>query len=472
MPDSRRQFLKHSAVATAFLGLARLSNHARAELDDDSYRYGKLVDDPHRIFDLPAGFSYRIIGRAGDYMDDGLRVPGRSDGMGTFKGPDGKTIIIRNHELEKDLTFEGPFGLQNELIGKIPRSLIYDAGGGLEPHQGGTTTIVFDTKTQTVEKQFLSLVGTSRNCAGGMTPWNTWLSCEESVEKAATATPDDLDNRNEQPHGWVFEVPATTETGLVKPVPIKAMGRFNHEAVAIDPRTGIVYLTEDRNDGLFYRFLPSRKGDMTSGGRLQFLSLETTASAPGDPMDTRNWNKDTANPFPVNEARKVRWMDIDDVESPADDLRRRGHKMGGTRFARGEGIWFGDKELYFACTNGGLKQYGQVFRYRPSEAEGTPAEVQSPGEVELFLEPNDKAVLHGADNITIAPWGDVVFCEEGPRHAGLRGVTPQGDVYPIGRNRYNSKELAGACFSPDGTTLFVNIYDPGITVAITGPWHV
>ena len=137
-------------------------------------------------------------------------------------------------------------------------------------------------------------------------------------------------------------------------------------------------------------------------------------------MDTRNWNKDTANPFPVNEARKVRWMDIDDVESPADDLRRRGHKMGGTRFARGEGIWFGDKELYFACTNGGLKQYGQVFRYRPSEAEGTPAEVQSPGEVELFLEPNDKAVLHGADNITIAPWGDVVFCEEGPRHAGLR----------------------------------------------------
>ncbi len=146
--------------------------------------------------------------------------------------------------------------------------------------------------------------------------------------------------------------------------------------------------------------------------------------------------------------------------------------MGGARFARGEGIWFGDGELYFACTNGGSKQYGQIFRYQPSPAEGTAGEKSKPGVLTLFLEPNNKAVLQGADNLTIAPWGDIIFCEDGPRHARVRGVTPDGDVYPIGQNQYNSSELAGVCFSPDGSTLFVNIYEPGITFAVTGPWKV
>jgi secreted PhoX family phosphatase len=456
-------------VTTAFLGLSRFSiQTTQAAPGEEGFRYGDLVPDPKRIFDLPRGFKYKVIGRAGDFMDDGLRIPGRTDGMGAFPGPVGKTILVRNHELEKHHTFIGPFGLQNELLEKIDTSRIYDAGQMQIPHLGGTTTIVFDTNTQEVEQQFLSLVGTCRNCAGGQTPWNSWLSCEENMDKAAT--PDEPQNKNEKNHGWVFEVPATTEPGLTKPVPLKAMGRFNHEAVAIDPRSGIVYLTEDRNSGLLYRFIPNKKQELAAGGKLQFLVIDTGAAGAGKGTDTRNWEELGPEPFPLREPHKVRWLDIDNVDSLDDDMRKRGFDMGGARFARGEGIWFGNGELYFACTNGGTKQWGQIFRYRPSEAEGTAGEDAKPGEIELFLEPNDKAVLHGADNLTIAPWGDIVFCEEGPRHARLQGVTRQGGVYSIGRNHYNSSELAGVCFSPDGSTLFANIYEPGITIAVTGPW--
>ncbi len=469
MPDSRRQFLKRSAVTAAFLGLSRFtSGTANAAAEAEGLKYGNLLPDPNRILDLPKGFRYNLIGRAGDFMDDGLRIPGLADGMGAFPGPDGRTILVRNHELEAQRTFLGPFGLQNELFDKVDSSQIFDPGQRLVPHLGGTTTVVYDPKTQTVEKQFLSLVGTCRNCAGGQTPWNSWITCEENVEKAGTSeTPN---NKNERNHGWVFEVPATTEIGLTKPEPLEAMGRFNHEAVAIDPRTGIVYLTEDRHDGLLYRFIPNKKQELSAGGKLQFLVIRDGGPADGKGTDTRNWEENGLDGFPLLKPHPVRWLDIDKIDSPDDDLRRRGFEMGGARFARGEGIWFGEGELYFACTNGGTKQYGQIFRYRPSEVEGTAGEAAKPGVVELFLEPNDKAVLQSADNLTIAPWGDIIFCEDGPRNARMRGITPQGSVYPIGQNRYNNAELAGACFSPDGATLFVNIYHPGITLAVTGPW--
>lgn len=468
MSDNRREFLRRSSVTAAFLGLSRFaSQSSTAAPGEEGYKYGKLQSDPNRVFDLPAGFSYKVIGRAGDFMDDGFRIPGRADGMGAFPGPDGRTILVRNHELEKNLSFFGPFGLQNELIKNVDRKLIYDAGQLEIPHLGGTTNVVYNTETQSVEKQFLSLVGTCRNCAGGQSPWNTWLSCEENVDRAGDGT--DPKNKNEKDHGWVFEVPAIAETGLAPPKPIKAMGRFNHEAVAFDPKSGIIYLTEDRNDGLLYRFIPNKEKDLHAGGKLQYLVIDSGIAKDGTGMDTRNWEEDSPA-VPLNKPYKVSWQDIDKVESPDDDLRKRGHKKGGARFARGEGIWFGNGELYFACTNGGTKQWGQIFRYLPSDAEGTPGERKSPGTVELFLEPNDKAILHGADNLTIAPWGDVVFCEEGPRNARIQGVSKNGDVYPLGQNRYNNKELAGACFSPDGSTLFVNIYEPGITIAVTGPW--
>ena len=234
MNSSRREFLKSAAtVSVAFSGLARYASGKGAAAVRAPGKYGIPVVDPKRIFDLPAGFKYTIIGRAGDYMDDGLRLPGRSDGMGTFQGADGKTILVRNHELEADKTYEGPFGLQNELLDKVDISKVYDPGQKIQPHIGGTTTVVYDTKSQKVEKQFLSLAGTCRNCAGGVTPWGTWITCEETVDKKGT--PEEPKNKNEKDHGYPFEVPATVTPGLAAPVPLTAMGRFNHEAVAVDP---------------------------------------------------------------------------------------------------------------------------------------------------------------------------------------------------------------------------------------------
>ena len=482
MKTSRREFIKSAATVTAaFSGLAKYASAQKAPAAVRAVgKFGAPIADPQRIFDLPAGFKYTIIGRAGDYMDDGLRLPGGCDGMGTFEDENGKTILIRNHELESAKTYQGPFGLENELFEKIELGKIYDPGQKIQPHIGGTTTVVFDTKTQKVEKQFLSLAGTCRNCAGGVTPWGTWISCEETVEKKGS--PAEPDNKNEADHGYSFEVPATTTPGLTAAVPLKAMGRFNHEAVAIDPDTGIVYQTEDRNDGLFYRFIPKVKGKLHEGGRLQFLCITDAASlakpnrkeAPNTDTkdqgaDTRNW-KESKDKIRVGKKLAVEWKDIDQVEAPEDDLRKRGHEMGGARFARAEGIWFGSGELYFACTNGGRTQHGQIYRYTPSSAEGTAEEKQTPGQLELFVEPNNRAIIENADNLTIGPSGDIFVCEDGPRVPRVHYITTEGEIHELGRNRYNNKELAGLCFSRDGSTLFVNIYEPGITLAITGPW--
>ena len=206
--------------------------------------------------------------------------------------------------------------------------------------------MIYDLKSGRVDKQWLSLSGTIRNCAGGITPWGSWLTCEENTTRAgATAGKD---------HGYVFEVPSS-HMGLVTPVPLKAMGRFNHEAACVDPRSGIVYLTEDRDDSLLYRFLPDAKGELAKGGRLEALALDGVA-------DSRNWNG-----IAVERGKALRgtWISLDNPEAPDDDLRKRGAAKGATLFARGEGIWWGRDELYFACTDGGAIKHGQIFRLRP-----------------------------------------------------------------------------------------------------------
>ena len=126
------------------------------------------------------------------------------------------------------------------------------------------------------------------------------------------------------------------------------MGRFNHEAIAVDPKTGIVYQTEDRHDGLLYRFIPNVKGQLARGGKLQALVVEDAAA-----LDTRNWEEQRV---PVGSKLTVRWLEMDEVESPKDDLRQRGFAKGAARFARGEGMWYAEGSIYFACTNGGAKK--------------------------------------------------------------------------------------------------------------------
>jgi len=485
MPVTRRRFLTDAAAVTAgFAGLRHFAGSAGPvayAMSSDAAGYGPLVKDPKGLLDLPAGFTYRAFSRTGEAMDDGFVVPAKHDGMAAFAGPDGLTLLVRNHEVTGARFDQGSFGKGNERFKQLPEGAAYDAGYGKTPMMGGTTTLAYDTKQQRLVRQFLSLACTERNCAGGPTPWGSWITCEETDKRK--------DHERQVDHGYNFEVPATADIHLADPVPLKAMGRFNHEAVGVDPKTGIVYQTEDRQDGVLYRFIPEARGidkpgELAKGGRLQVLAIRDK-----QPADLRNWDeipkklqsggshdvsfdvaKQAKRHVSVGESLAVQWMDIDNPEAPEDDLRYRAFKMGAARFARAEGMWHGNDAVYFACTTGGPNGKGQIWRYTPSEHEGEAGEASAPGRLELFIEPNDATILQHADNICVAPRGDVVVCEDGGPVNHVLGVTTEGRVYKLARNSLNGSEMAGSCFSPDGTTLFFNIQNPGITFAVTGPW--
>ena len=465
MRPHRRDLIAGSTAALAFAGLAR-SVHAQTVAAEETYvnevpGYGPLVSDPNRLLDLPEGFTYQVISQSGDTMDDGLFVPGQPDGMGCFDLGGGKLALVRNHELKGSSALHrnlGPGGFHQERIDRLDAARAYDTYKDGRVLPGGTTTLVYDLATRQTVSQHLSLAGTSTNCAGGRTPWGSWLTCEETEQTSADADVT-------KAHGYVFEVPANA-VGLVDPVPLKAMGRFEHEAVCVDPRTGVVYLTEDKVDGLFYRFIPTTPGKLADGGRLQAMAIRGKPAA-----DTRNHE---AREWAVNDWREVVWIDMEDVESPNGDLRRRGHAAGAALVARGEGVFWGDGELYMTATSGGPLQRGQIMRYVPSPAEGARGEVRRPGRLQLFFESADIRTMNMGDNIVVAPWGHLIVCEDNysaDLRNHLKGVTPDGKVYTLGRNVFTgNSEFAGACFSPDGQVMFVNIMYPGVTLAIRGPW--
>ncbi len=427
--------------------------------------YGPLIPDPARLLDLPDGFRYRVISRLGNIMDDGFPVPDAADGMGAIGLPDGRIALIRNHELR--VSAKKP---EEEVIATLGDAFrTYDRTDKGAPLPGGTSTLIYNPATGAVEAEYMSLIGTIRNCAGGVTPWGSWLSCEEDVTRAGDKVGRD--------HGFVFEVPATHK-GLVDPVPLKAMGRFNHEAAAVDPETGIVYMTEDREDSLFYRFIPTTKGKLADGGRLQALKIPGVS-------DSRNWG---AVSIPPGQWVSTSWIDLDDVEAPnGDDLRIRGAAKGATLFARGEGIVqgtdpLGKPEFFFTCTNGGADKHGQIFRYVPIVGGDTLGESYPGGPImlsglpdqnlQLFFETPDRSVYSFGDNLTVAPDGDLIVCEDGYEAIAnnyLRGITPEGKAYAFGHVRVQS-ETAGVCFAPDGRTMFLNVYSPTMTLAITGPF--
>ncbi len=457
MTRSRRDFLKTSSLVS--LGFAALAGRVKG-VGPTGRRdlYGALVSDPDGILDLPPGFRYKIISRSGDTMADGLLRPGKPDGMAAFGAPGGKVALVCNHEISNDAAALGAFGRDYGLLKKIDRKRIYDFREGNQLHMGGTTTMIYDPAKGELVRQFLSLAGTDRNCAGGPTPWGTWVTCEEpeNMTKGAGA----------QRHGFAFEVPVTCEPALAEPVPLKAMGRCRHEAIAVDPESGAVYLTEDRGEGLIYRFLPKTPGRLADGGKLQALAILGTDSA-----DTRNWDESGAPKFPVGQPAPVRWVDLDDPLSPNDDMRLTAFRdKGAACFARGEGMWYGEGEVYFACTLGGATKHGQIFRYRPSAFEGTGREADQPGLLELYLESDSENLLNMCDNLTVAPWGDLIVCEDSGGRDQVRGVARDGTVYDLARNALNENEFCGACFAPDHSVLFVNIQDPGLTFAIEGPW--
>ncbi|KLI63064.1 phosphatase [Aurantiacibacter marinus] len=434
MHTSRRKFF--ALTGTAFGGLlaAGCTTTSAALAASSANHFGPLHADPAGVLDLPQGFSYRVISRLGDTMSDGFTVPDRADGMGCFDLGNGRLALVRNHELSPN--HDGG-GVSMPAYDTIARSLI--------PLPGGTTTIEIDAATLERTAEYRSLAGTIRNCAGGITPWNSWLSCEENTARA--------DGRINQDHGYVFEVPANAG-GLVDPVPLRAMGRFNHEAACVDPASGIVYMTEDRGDSLLYRFIPDVPGDLAQGGTLQALVIDGIA----------NTSNRGGTFMPLGQPFAGTWIMLDNIEAPEDDLRTRGAAMGAATFARGEGLWMGEGEMFFTATSGGAAEQGQIFRLRPG--------ANGPTAIDLFYESPGSDEYSFGDNLCVAPFGDLIVCED--QHGDmvdnyLRGITPAGEAYAFGRIRLQT-EPAGACFSPDGRTMFLNIYSPTMTLAITGPW--
>ena len=399
--------------------------------------YGALQPDPEGLLDLPENFIYRVIYSLGDRMSDGASVPDKADGMGCFDLGDGQLALVRNHELVSTDDSGGAFAMG-----------FGSKDGGFVP--GGTTHVILDAKTLTVSDQFRSLGGTIRNCSGGVTPWNTWLTCEESTTGPGREFGEGLVKN----HGWVFEVPANAR-GLIAPEPLYALGRFNHEAACVDPETGFVYLTEDRDDSVLYRFIPKQSDQLAMGGRLQAMQVV-------DAPDLRNWSAASLRPGGVS---AVNWLDLDDVESPNDDLRHRARAKGASLIARGEGIHMAQGEAYICSTSGCAARLGQILRLHLSDT-------GEQDRLELFFESVSTRQFNFGDNLTVAPNGHLVVCEDQYTEKVdnfLRGITPEGHAYPLARLRLQT-ELAGACFSPDGTTLFVNVYAPTKTLAITGPW--
>lgn len=423
---SRRTFLSLGGMSAAALAFGSCGMWTGGSSSD----YGPLLRDSGGLLDLPKGFQYRIISEQGSPLSDGSPVPGHADGMAAFRGPGGTTILVRNHELEPD---EGP-----PVTGKNP----------YRPSQhGGTTGIVIGSDRRKLD-EYVTSSGTNHNCAGGATPWGTWLTCEETL---------DAD------HGYVFEVmPAEPENKLSRE-PIRAMGFFSHEAAGVDPETGIVYLTEDDFRGedppdprdesvgesrvsFLYRYVPNdpapKPGALHKGGKLQVMALEERSA----------FNVDL-----VSTSRRfgVVWKDVD-PEDPHDDAEDKG----AARFNRLEGAHFSGGAFWFDDTMGGEKRRGQIFRYFPKTET-----------LELFYESAGAKEMKAPDQITTSPWGDLWFVEDGDEGGNrVMGITPEGRVYAFARNRLNDSELSGPAFSPDGRTFFVNIYDPGITFAVWGPF--
>lgn len=439
MSLSRRKFFSLTGISVGSVVLAAPLKNLYANLAQGKLatadKIGSLVPDPQGILDLPAGFKYKILSRRGETMDDGHVVPKNHDGMAAFAGEDGQTILVRNHEVS-------PLQAVNNLAADLPQ---YDHNCS-----GGTTTLVVDRDRNLVQ-HYLSLAGTNRNCAGGTTPWGSWISCEEEVSTPYPPLGYTLEQvlpfwgQVTQKHGYNFEVPAMG--GLTKPTPSIAMGRFRHEAIATDPKTGYIYQTEDRVDSCIYRFCPTKPGNLSAGGILEALVIKDLPRV------------DTGINFPVGKPQQVTWVKLEDVDPKDDTLRYEAQTKGAAIFRRGEGMCYANRELYWTATNGGLAQVGQIFRYNPTKQT-----------VELFVESPGQGVLDYPDNLTLAPFGDLIVCEDGAGEQFLIGITFQGRYYKFARNALNNSEFAGVCFAPDGKTMFVNIYNPGMTLAVWGDW--
>ncbi|CAN5318760.1 DUF839 domain-containing protein [soil metagenome] len=465
---NRRDFLFQLGLVSGSLAVAcsGLTNRAEvfAETGDlskfKSSGYGALFPTAAKntgetYLSLPKGFEYNIIGIKGNVMSDGQITPPKHDGMATFNVKN-ELRIVRNHEITN-----GRVPIEGSTIGKTNH---YDETAG-----GGTTTLIINPKTREIVRDFVSLNGTLINCAGGPTPWGSWISCEE-VTLGQSLRTDAKGNKTggfAMPHGYCFEVPASANSA-VSPIPLKAMGRFVHEAIAVDKKSGVVYLTEDNKPAGFYRFLPKRNKRLTEGGVLQMLKIKEK-----DNYDTRKGQK-AGTSFAAN------WVTIenpDPAEADLDDfaVQKQGHAKGAALFTRLEGIYADKKgRIYFDSTNGGDNEGGQIWLYEPMG--------KDEGRLTLLFESPSREILDMPDNICLRPKSSLLFICEDSDYIGeggtpdnyMRILTPDGRIADFAKNitpKLETSEFAGSTFSKDGKTLFVNLQNVGATFAIWGDWN-
>jgi secreted PhoX family phosphatase len=456
-PISRRNLLRSSAaggLGIAFAGsIEAIAGSGAAQAARASVGYGDLVPDPAKLLALPPGFSYKIVAQAGvTRLESGEPTPSDADGTGFFRSQNG-SVLVNNHEIDGS----EPFG-----VPALP-GLTYDPGA-----RGGTTNIEVDTAGNRV-REYVSVAGTHNNCAGGITPWSTWLTCEETEQRAGGVFQKD--------HGYVFEVDAFDRDANKNPVPLKFLGRFAHEAVAVDPRTSAIYETEDAGgpNGLYFRWTPPA-GFQGGKGALRALALSLGGDTAGK-LQAMNCYRGSRHIADLAEATQpgvrynVTWVDVPDRDARAVSVRKQFTDDQVTRSHKLEGAWWSDGGAYFVASyarhdDGSVNEHdGQVWFYDPESETITLKTIFG-----VNPDPDQDTNYDGPDNITVSPYGGVILAEDGEGLSHLVGVTDQGKAYPIGRNELNKSEFTGPTFSEDGKILYANIQTPGYVFAITGPW--
>ena len=489
----RRQFLQRSALVTLgtlgttigpYSALVARAANAGPQSAAGNGGYGPLSPKPDLSdgvvrLALPDGFEYRSFGlRLTPLTEEATITPGRHDGMAAFPWRGGNVRLVRNHEQTQPVPV-GAFG---------DTSAAYDPAA-----PGGTTTLEISPRADEV-KSWVSLNGTTFNCAGGASPWGTWVTCEETpngVDQQRSfligpGDPDDLSYT--QKHGYLFEVPVDRGPGeLEVATPIRAAGRFAHEAAAVDPRHATIYMTEDdfAYGSGFYRYTPPNRPmadkRIEDGGVLEILGVIPDGSSVPVTMDLHTGQ------IP-GQTYRVGWIRIEDPDptfAPGlsnDEAARivfqEGESKGAARFSRLEGMDYFDEKIFFVSTEGGGPftsdpppnasagfgdGYGQVWMYDIRQNSLTLV-VESPG----------PDVLDFPDNIIVSPRRkSVMLCEDSSGGNMLRGLTTRGEIFDFALNLIGGgvDEFAGVTFGPGGRVMYVNMQSNGITYAIWGPWQ-
>ena len=486
MSLARRSVLTGSAatvglvVAGAVPSLAEAapSRHGSAAAGGGRRPFPPLVDDPDGLLALPPGFAYQVVTHAGrTRLRDGAPTPSNHDGTAVFDAKGGRLRLIQNHELPAG----SPLGVPHV------RGTVYDPTALMG---GGCTVIETDHRGRNLG-EWVGLSGTLTNCAGGPTPWGTWLTCEETETKAGTGwSGNGQSGTYSRDHGYVFEVFAD---GHAQPKPIKAFGRYAHEALAIDPQRRRVYLSEDAStpNGLFYRWTAPKGVTLEPGIARRLGPTDGTLEAMAMLMDDGSVLPDVAyltsaqlgRPFPV------RWVTVPERDGQTTSVRKQLTDQV-TRGKKFEGVYGTDEGVYvvnsFAFNTGDLpadavKHDGMVWFYSYADQTITlvtyfPHQTTTDSGTRPRY---DGVVFDGPDNVTVTPWGTLVLAEDGVGASHVLSSVPGGPTYAIARNQLNIgteaapeySEFTGPTFSSDGTVLFVNIQTPGITLAITGPWE-